>query len=121
MFITFSGIRMDGFGDSFVPPVDGSAGEVDPAAEFLAREQDQLAGLDDDIIPPAAPAAAPAQTDGSSPSPAPAAPGEVVGLQYLCKPVCITSEFTGKGMKKLFIVIPNSSLPLKEANVIFIS
>lgn len=67
---------MDGFGDSFVPPVDGGAGEVDPAAEFLAREQDQLAGLDDDIIPPAAPAAAPAQTDGSSPVPAPAAPGE---------------------------------------------
>ncbi|XP_050712844.1 clathrin light chain-like isoform X8 [Eriocheir sinensis] len=66
---------MDGFGDSFVPPVDGNAGEVDPAAEFLAREQDQLAGLDDDIIPPAASAAAPAQTDGSSPSPAPAAPG----------------------------------------------
>ncbi|XP_050712846.1 clathrin light chain-like isoform X10 [Eriocheir sinensis] len=65
---------MDGFGDSFVPPVDGNAGEVDPAAEFLAREQDQLAGLDDDIIPPAASAAAPAQTDGSSPSPAPAAP-----------------------------------------------
>ena len=49
---------MDGFGDSFVPPVEGAAptGEVDPAAEFLAREQDQLAGLDDDLIP-AAPAA----------------------------------------------------------------
>ncbi|KAG7172598.1 Clathrin light chain-like [Homarus americanus] len=46
---------MDGFGDSFVPPTEGSAPvpEVDPAAEFLAREQDQLAGLDDDIIPPA--------------------------------------------------------------------
>ncbi|XP_071527441.1 uncharacterized protein Clc isoform X2 [Panulirus ornatus] len=46
---------MDGFGDSFVPPVEGSAPapDVDPAAEFLAREQDQLAGLDDDIIPPA--------------------------------------------------------------------
>ncbi|XP_063886150.1 clathrin light chain-like isoform X14 [Scylla paramamosain] len=46
--------RMDGFGDSFVPaPTEGTP-EVDPAAEFLAREQDQLAGLDDDIIPPAA-------------------------------------------------------------------
>lgn len=47
---------MDGFGDSFVPPVEGTAPapEVDPAAEFLAREQDQLAGLDDVIIPPAA-------------------------------------------------------------------
>ncbi|XP_063886147.1 clathrin light chain-like isoform X12 [Scylla paramamosain] len=45
---------MDGFGDSFVPaPTEGTP-EVDPAAEFLAREQDQLAGLDDDIIPPAA-------------------------------------------------------------------
>lgn len=36
--------------------------EVDPAAEFLAREQDQLAGLEDEIAPvalstPAAPAA----------------------------------------------------------------
>lgn len=113
---------MDGFGDSFVPPVDGSAGEVDPAAEFLAREQDQLAGLDDDIIPPAAPAAAPAQTDGSSPSPAPAAPGEVVGLHYLCKPpVCITNEFTGKSMKKIIYSDFKCSLPPKEANVIFIS
>ncbi|KAK4314689.1 hypothetical protein Pmani_014027 [Petrolisthes manimaculis] len=42
--------RMDGFGDSFVPPTEGGT-EVDPAAEFLAREQDQLAGLDDDIVP----------------------------------------------------------------------
>lgn len=66
---------MDGFGDSFVPPVDGGAAEVDPAAEFLAREQDQLAGLGDDIIPPAAPAAAPEQS--VSPVPA-AAPGECV-------------------------------------------
>lgn len=41
---------MDGFGDSFVPPTEGGT-EVDPAAEFLAREQDQLAGLDDDIVP----------------------------------------------------------------------
>lgn len=47
---------MDGFGDSFVPPTEGTAPttDVDPAAEFLAREQDQLAGLGDDIIPPAA-------------------------------------------------------------------
>nr|XP_027209375.1 clathrin light chain-like isoform X4 [Penaeus vannamei] len=45
---------MDGFGDSFVPPAEGApASEVDPAAEFLAREQDQLAGLDDDLVPPA--------------------------------------------------------------------
>lgn len=29
---------------------DESAPEVDPAAEFLAREQDELAGLEDDII-----------------------------------------------------------------------
>ncbi|XP_045592444.1 clathrin light chain isoform X2 [Procambarus clarkii] len=44
---------MDGFGDSFVPPAEGTTltTEVDPAAEFLAREQDQLAGLGDDIIP----------------------------------------------------------------------
>lgn len=41
---------MDGFGDSFV-----SQPEVDPAAEFLAREQNQLAGLEDELettIPP---------------------------------------------------------------------
>ncbi|KAK7067318.1 hypothetical protein SK128_015864 [Halocaridina rubra] len=48
---------MDGFGDSFVPTAENGtpAPEVDPAAEFLAREQDQLAGLDDDLVP-AAPA-----------------------------------------------------------------
>ncbi|CAB3228827.1 unnamed protein product [Arctia plantaginis] len=34
---------MDDFGDSFVQP------EVDPAAEFLAREQNQLAGLEDEL------------------------------------------------------------------------
>ncbi|CAF4853642.1 unnamed protein product [Pieris macdunnoughi] len=34
---------MDDFGDNFVQP------EVDPAAEFLAREQNQLAGLEDDL------------------------------------------------------------------------
>lgn len=37
--------RMDGFGDSFDQP------EVDPAAEFLAREHDQLAGLEDELHP----------------------------------------------------------------------
>ncbi|XP_011883165.1 PREDICTED: clathrin light chain isoform X2 [Vollenhovia emeryi] len=37
---------MDAFGDNFV-----NEPEVDPAAEFLAREQDQLAGLEDDITP----------------------------------------------------------------------
>lgn len=36
---------MDAFGDNFVNP------EVDPAAEFLAREQDELAGLEDEITP----------------------------------------------------------------------
>lgn len=34
---------MDGFGDNF------DQSEVDPAAEFLAREKDQLAGLEDDV------------------------------------------------------------------------
>jgi hypothetical protein len=38
---------MDAFGDNFDQP------EVDPAADFLAREQDALAGLED-IVPPAA-------------------------------------------------------------------
>lgn len=43
---------MDGFGDNFDQP------EVDPAAEFLAREQDQLAGLEDELNPGSAPPAA---------------------------------------------------------------
>lgn len=38
---------MDGFGDNF------DQADIDPAAEFLAREKDQLAGLGDDVIPPA--------------------------------------------------------------------
>jgi hypothetical protein len=41
---------MDGFGDNFDQP------EVDPAAEFLAREHDQLAGLEDELNPVVAPA-----------------------------------------------------------------
>ncbi|XP_018572660.1 clathrin light chain isoform X3 [Anoplophora glabripennis] len=38
---------MSGFGDNFDQP------EVDPAAEFLAREQDELAGLEDEVKPAA--------------------------------------------------------------------
>jgi len=34
---------MDGFGDNFE--------DVDPAAEFLAREQSDLAGLEEDLNP----------------------------------------------------------------------
>lgn len=34
---------MDGFGDNF------DQTDVDPAAEFLAREKDQLAGLEDEL------------------------------------------------------------------------
>lgn len=34
---------MEDFGDNF--------GEVDPAADFLAREQNELAGLEDDLNP----------------------------------------------------------------------
>ncbi|XP_011311388.1 clathrin light chain isoform X2 [Fopius arisanus] len=51
---------MDGFGDNFT-----NDNEIDPAAEFLAREQDQLAGLEDEIPPVAmnTSAAAPATTD----------------------------------------------------------
>lgn len=43
---------MDDFGDNFDQP------EVDPAADFLARQQNQLEGLEDelaDAIPSAAP------------------------------------------------------------------
>lgn len=38
---------MDAFGDN-----NFDQSEVDPAAEFLAREQDALAGLDDDLVVP---------------------------------------------------------------------
>ncbi|XP_076250965.1 clathrin light chain-like isoform X5 [Rhynchophorus ferrugineus] len=38
---------MSGFGDNF------EQAEVDPAAEFLAREQDELAGLEDEVKPAA--------------------------------------------------------------------
>lgn len=34
---------MDGFGDNF------DQADIDPAADFLAREKDQLAGLEDDL------------------------------------------------------------------------
>lgn len=48
---------MDGFGDNF------DQADVDPAAEFLAREKDQLGGLADDVITPAANELAPASGD----------------------------------------------------------
>ncbi|XP_035793534.1 clathrin light chain-like isoform X4 [Anopheles albimanus] len=51
---------MNAFGDNFEQP----STEADPAAEFLAREQNALAGLEDEI-PPVAPAAALAGTNGS--------------------------------------------------------
>lgn len=38
--------NMDAFGDNFIIEP-----EVDPVAEFVAREQDQLAGLEDEIPP----------------------------------------------------------------------
>jgi len=38
---------MSGFGDNF------DQGDVDPAAEFLAREQNELAGLEDEVKPAA--------------------------------------------------------------------
>jgi len=43
---------MDGFSDAFNNVNNNGNGEVDdPAAEFLAREQDTLGGLDDDFKP----------------------------------------------------------------------
>merc|ERR1712179_206371 len=39
-------IKMDAFGEEF-----SGVPEVDPAAEFLAREHDQLAGLEAEILP----------------------------------------------------------------------
>lgn len=53
--------RMDAFGDNFV----NNELEEDPAAEFLAREQDQLAGLEDDITPMAVTLAAAATADST--------------------------------------------------------
>ena len=41
----FRNTEMDAFGDDFT-----AVNDVDPAAEFLAREHDQLAGLED-LIP----------------------------------------------------------------------
>ncbi|XP_059483142.1 clathrin light chain isoform X2 [Neocloeon triangulifer] len=56
---------MDAFGDDEF--VSGSA-EVDPAAEFLAREQDQLAGLEDELEPiSSAPNPLPEELSDSSP------------------------------------------------------
>jgi len=64
---------MDGFGDNFVPGDNSApAADVDPAAEFLAREQDQLAGLEDELATPAVPEAAPAENEAAEPA-APAA------------------------------------------------
>jgi len=54
---------MDGFGDNF------DQAEVDPAAEFLAREQNELAGLDDDLAPAASNGPTPVLTN-ETPSPA---------------------------------------------------
>ena len=39
---------MDAFGDNF----EQNNENVDPAAEFLAREKDQLAGLEDELNDP---------------------------------------------------------------------
>lgn len=50
---------MDGFADNF------DQAEVDPAAEFIAREQNELAGLDDDI---AVATPVPVITNGDAPS-----------------------------------------------------
>jgi len=42
---------MDGFADSFGAASTVGDLENDPAAEFLAREQEDLAGLEDEIKP----------------------------------------------------------------------
>ncbi|CAH2062777.1 unnamed protein product, partial [Iphiclides podalirius] len=49
---------MDDFGDNFVQP------EVDPAADFLAREQNQLAGLEDELETSAPPPIAALSSNG---------------------------------------------------------
>lgn len=56
--------NMDAFGDNFV--IDS---EVDPVAEFVAREQDQLAGLEDEILSVSMPASTTGpNTDGNQSS-----------------------------------------------------
>jgi len=42
-------LKMDGFDDAFGP--SEVEAEADPAAEFLAREQEELAGLEEDVKP----------------------------------------------------------------------
>jgi len=53
---------MDGFGDNFVP--NGVNGVEDPAADFLAREQSELAGIED---PPPAPVLAEDPVENAEP------------------------------------------------------
>ncbi|XP_063374918.1 clathrin light chain isoform X1 [Cydia amplana] len=67
---------MDDFGDSFVQP------EVDPAAEFLAREQDQLAGLEDEL-------------ETSAPPPVVPAPSSDLGDDFVQIPSTATLEANG--------------------------
>lgn len=52
---------MDGFGDDDFTNSAMASSEVDPAAEFLAREQNQLAGLEDDLLTQGGESAQPAQ------------------------------------------------------------
>lgn len=54
---------MDAFGDDFT-----AAADVDPAAEFLAREHDQLAGLEDLIPEVSQPQPAESSSQGGSPT-----------------------------------------------------
>ncbi len=51
---------MDAFGDDF-----SSVADVDPAAEFLAREQEALAVLDDDLLAESVEAAEPVAQSGN--------------------------------------------------------
>lgn len=49
---------MDAFGDNF------DQTDVDPAADFLAREKDQLAGLEDELSEPISASIQPPRSDG---------------------------------------------------------
>ncbi|XP_076250963.1 clathrin light chain-like isoform X3 [Rhynchophorus ferrugineus] len=53
---------MSGFGDNF------EQAEVDPAAEFLAREQDELAGLEDEVKPAAVTGTSSSLANGDEPA-----------------------------------------------------
>ncbi|XP_059483143.1 clathrin light chain isoform X3 [Neocloeon triangulifer] len=97
---------MDAFGDDEF--VSGSA-EVDPAAEFLAREQDQLAGLEDELEPiSSAPNPLPEELSDSSPQ-------ETSVLEEFSAPNEDSYEFVESSNNDLDLFEPAASVSPKVA------